>query len=111
MLASSPSSKNAAIKATPLCDVTNSQPLPEKIEELKMDASMKIEALRIVRKHTKFDDEGNICETIETEIVAEPSHEEEPASATAEDPASGIEISRNFALALCFLSMHLVVLR
>ena len=110
MLASSPSSKNAAIKATPLCDVTNSQPQPETIHD-KMDASMKLEALRIVRKHTKFDDEGNICETIETEIVAEPSHEEEPASATAEDPASGIEISRNFALALCFLSMHLVVLR
>lgn len=81
-----------------------------------MDASMKIEALRIVRKHTKFDEEGNICETIETEIVAEPSHEEEPASATAEDPASataedpasGIE---NCALAFCFLSMHLVGLR
>jgi hypothetical protein len=92
MPASSPSSKNAN-KPSPLCDVTNSQPLPEKIEEHKLDASMKIEALRIVRKHTKFDEEGNICETIETEIVAEPSHEEEPASATAEDPASGIEIS------------------
>lgn len=75
-------------KPAPLGDATNAQKAPA------MDAAMKEEALRIVRKHTKFDEEGNPCETVETEIEPSAAEEETPAE---EEEVAGEEVAEEDA--------------
>jgi hypothetical protein len=65
-----------AAKPVPLGDATN------------MDACMKD---KIVRKHTRFDEEGNACETVETEIEASvpPASEEKEVQAAETQGEAG----------------------
>jgi hypothetical protein len=94
-LTASPS-KIAAAKPAPLGDATNVQKAPA------MDVAMKEEALRIVRKHTKFDEDGNPCQTVETEIEAPaaeeaPAEEEEVAADEATEVVAGEEATEEAA--------------